>query len=372
VPRSRPQRSWPLVAGCVAALALGMAGCGADAATPPPVPPTPAPEELLVGVTANTLEGGLGPEQDQVRALGVRHLREELNWPAVEPERGRFQWEAFDEVVEAAAERDMVVLPVLLQTPGWLADEPTALPPAPEWGAFVGRVVRRYGSGGTFWRARPDLDATLAPAWFELWNEPYYPSFSAGGPDPERFVALQRAGVEAGRAANPEARFLLAADTEYGGRDGTARNWLADLYAADPKLNEVFDGVVSHPYGVGSPTHTDGSRRTQTLRVDDLLALLDRRGAGDRPVWITEIGWPTCPERPFCTSEAKQERYLEELFALTATRWKGRVSAVFVYHMRDFSAGDPETAAANFGLLRRDGSRKPAWGAVQRAARAAG
>ncbi len=348
-------------------MVLGFVGCG-DAQAPRRVPSQP---RAIVGLGANTLEGGFGREQDVVRQLGIRHLREELNWPRVEPRRGRLRWASFDRMLAEAARRHMTVLPSLQQTPGWLAGDPDRLPPPAAWARYVARVVGRYGPGGSFWRFHPELDPALAPRWFELWNEPYYEAFSADGPDPVRFAAMQRAAAKAGRAANPAARFLMPGETGYTARNGRERDWLADLYAADPKLNDVFDGVVAHPYGVGSPLHTDGSRRGQTLRLDDLLAELDARGAADRPVWVTEIGWSTCRLRPACAGEGDQAEYFREFFGLVETRWRGRVQAVFPYHLHDFADGDADDPQQHYGLLRRDGSRKRAWYVVRRGARAA-
>lgn len=341
-----------------------LSGCG-TAAVVPVVPPA---DGLVLGLGANTLEGGLGHEQDAVLELGVTHLREELGWPTVEPRRGQFDWAQFDAMMAAAARRSMTVLPTIDQTPPWLAKDPNTLPPPGEWARFVATVVSRYGPHGSFWRVHPELDDSLAPRWFELWNEPYYEFFSRGGPDPARFAAMQRAAVTAGRAADPEARFLMPGETTYTTRDGTTSDWIGDLFRADPRLEDVFDGVVSHPYGTGPPTHTDGDRRTQSLRLDDLLAELDRHGAHDRPVWVTEIGWPTCRVRPACTNEAGQANDLASFIHLADTRWRDRVAAVYVYHLHDFQPGDPDDPQQHFGLLRLDGTRKPSWFAIRRAA----
>jgi hypothetical protein len=356
LPGRRPAAAWVAVV-----LLLVLAGCGS------------APErdvvpraQLVLGMGANSLDGGRGHQQDLVLELGIRHLREELTWPKVEPQRGRFAWGDFDDMLASAARRHMTVLPTLLGTPSWLAKDPDAYPPPAAWAGFVAEAVARYGPGGTFWKAHPDLDAGLAPRWFELWNEPYFPFFSGGQPDPARFAAMQRAAVTAGRAANPAARFLMPADSVYTTPAGQTRDWLADSYAADPALGEVFDGIAAHPYGTGSPTRTDGSRRGQVLRLDDLLKTLDAHGDGRKPVWLTEIGWATCRVRPDCTTEQGQARDLGELFRLVTTRWRSRVAALFIYRFDDLDKADPDDALQNFGLLRLDGSHKPAWDVVRR------
>ena len=328
---------------------------------------------LVVGIGGNTLEGGLGREQDVVRRLGVRWLREELTWDEIERVRGRRSYAAYDRMMYAAARRGMRVLPVLLGTPRWLGSRRELPPPGP-WGAFVADVVERYGPGGAFWRAHPELDGKLAPVHFELWNEPWFDTFSTGGPDPAAFAAMQRAAVLAGRRANPRARYLLAAEMGYTARDGTKRNWLEDLYAADPLLNQSFDALAVHPYTFGrAPVSTEGPRASQFKRLDDALALLRARGAADRPLWLTEIGWSTCRGRPACVTERQQAAYFRQAFRLITKRYGGQVAAIFAYHLRDFGAPpDRRDFERNFGLLRGNGGTKPAWGVVRRAARDGG
>ena len=138
------------------------------------------------------------------------------------------------------------------------------------------------------------------------------------------------------------------------------------MYAAVPDLNNYFDAVAVHPYARRSPlTYTPGDDdRRQTRRLERVRDALVARGAGDKPLWITEVGWSTCRRAQDCVSESQQAAYFRDLFALQRVRWSGYVAAVFVYALQDFRSRDSQ---GSFGVLRQGGSRKPGWYAMRAA-----
>lgn len=336
-------------------------------------PPTASPP-LVVGVIANTLGAGssMAAVQDKVDSLGVRWIREELDWPAFEPQPGVFTWGAFDRLLESASAHRLRVLPLLLATPGWAGPKPLGLPSDPQaFGTFAARVAARYGPGGNFWRAHPELDAKLAPRWFELWNEPYTRAYSTGGVDPQRYAQMVVAAARDGRAANPRSRWLMAAELQYQPNSGPRLDWLSALYAADPNLNASFDGVAVHPYSFYAP-QAGPDAAALDFRFERLAAIereLVAHGAQDKPIWITELGWSTCDLRPDCTSDHDQAQRLADAFALVRSRYASFVRALFVYHLVDFPDDSSDAREGRYGLLNLDGSRKPAWSVVSAEAR---
>ena len=81
------------------------------------------------------------------------------------------------------------------------------------YAAYVAAVVGRYGPHGTFWTAYPAL-AGYAIGTFELWNEPYDDSGNNGDYDPGGYARMVKAAAIAGRQADPDAHFLLAAENQ--------------------------------------------------------------------------------------------------------------------------------------------------------------
>ena len=366
--RRRPALAHRLVAVVAVAAAFG-GGCGAAAKPIVLAPLPPGAPALTIGVVADTLDdfGSARPKEDQrVRSLGVRWIREELRWPSIEPTPGVYRWRRFDRLLTDSASRGLHVLPLLIGTPGWAGSSSLALPNDPQaFGAFAARAAARYGPGGTFWRAHRAL-AGYAPQWFELWNEPYTVQYSTGGVDPVRYAQMVRAALQQGRAANPRARWLMAADLDYNDAQGTAHDWLGTIAAFDPTLPADVDGVAVHPYAFVPPTdHGDDTQLR--YRFDRTVAIereLVRYGVANPKLWITELGWSTCSLRPDCTTERNQAQWLAEAAAaLRRAPLIGHVQALFVYHLHDLAnANDRE---AHYGLLRTNGTRKPAWNVVR-------
>jgi len=346
-----------------ALLATACGGASPDRDRGPALPPG-----LRVGVIANTLDwGGRQVEQQRrARDAGAGWLREEVRWNEVEPRRGDRRWQRTDEVVANAARNGLRVLPLLYGTPRWAGPAKSTIPrSANRFGAFTGRAVARYGPGGAFWRAHPDLDPRLAPVWFEIWNEPYYPQFANSAVDPGRYARLVRTAALAGRRANPRARFLMAGEIGYADPGGVGRPWLRALFAAVPDLGRYFDALAVHPYteeapGATPPTTRTGFRRINALR-DQVRTFTGQR----KPLWITEIGWSTCTLRPRCVTEAEQATRVNDLFRLVGAGGRRSVDAVFLYHLNDLG-GSERDPQQRFGLVATDGRRKPSWQALRR------
>jgi len=353
-----------------------LVGCAGEAGSVTVPPPPAGAPPLHAGLIVNALDAGGGRRNElrRTRALGVHWIREELRWGDVERSPGRYRWARFDALLVAATRERLHVLPLLLGTPWWAGSGWFSLPSdANRFGSFAAHAAARYGPGGTFWRAHPRLDASFAPRWFELWNEPYFQHFSQDGIDPVRYAAMVRAATVAGRAANRSTHWLMEADLTYLAPDGERRRWLEAMAAADPGLMQLVDGAAVHPYMFGAPDDQDVPLAFRFDRVQAIGDALARLGAADVPLWITELGWSTCATRPECGSESEQAQWLADAFTRVRSRpLSTRVRALFVYHLHDFPGRDTDDREAHYGLLRTNGSRKPAWGVVRREAQLAG
>jgi hypothetical protein len=288
--------------------------------------------------------GAEGPfELDRMRAMGVSWIREEFDSvPDAET----------DTLYRNAALRGLRILPLLQKS--------SALPTdVNEYANVVAAFARRFGPGGDFWAAHPELDALLASTHFEVYNEPYGDWY--GPVEPARFAALLRTVVPRARQANPRAKFLIPVDRT---PDGERHTWIDDLYRADPGLNQLFDGVAMHPYS-GNRAPDQPNDPWGFVRIDEAHRALQSRGAGDKEFWITEVGWSTCPGDPeWCVTEAQQAANMERLAELVRTRYTF-VDSVFYYHFIGFER-DPKDTEDFYGLVHADFSPKPAFHALRR------
>jgi polysaccharide biosynthesis protein PslG len=335
------------------------AGCTSSATAARPAEAHPS---LLLGISASIRleQGSQRCEQARLAAdTGVEAVREDISWAMVEPREGQYDWSNYDAVVRTATEAGLMVLPILDDSPAWAAPAEDCLPSDPAgYASFAAAAVARYGPGGEFWRENPGLPARPL-LWYELWNEPWDASCNR---EPAAYARLVVAAVSAARAVSPAVRFLIGGDTFYETLQGKRADWIAGMYAAEPDLGSYFDAFSVHPYGGDPAVYTPGGDTdNQPARLEQVHAELAAHGDGDKPLWVTEIGWSTCAGASGCVTEAEQARYLEEFLHDSLTTWRAYVRAVFVYDLRDIAPSPADDPQGWFGLLRPDLSRKPAW-----------
>jgi len=311
---------------------------------------------------------------------GVTRLREDLEWSFIEPKDDEWSWASSDLLFREAAERNLTILPILNAPPCWAApgssaDECSRSYPYSnsEYAEFTAQVVERYGPGGDFWQARPELDQHLAPVFFEIWNEPYVSYFVNGEVDPSRYADLYKAAVIAGRIANPNARYLIEATWKVDPQEtSTQVNWGQAMKNHEPALGSYIDGIAIHPYpGHYDPFREPGSGIDSGFKnTDRIYAYWKNELKINRPIWITEIGYSSCDDDadvcvPGDTQTQREERkaeWLADLFDLVNRGTYGYVHAVYLYNLKQTtSAEDPNDQDSDwYGILDEDG-QLPAW-----------
>ena len=290
-------------------------------------------------------------ELDEIASTGARWLRVDVPWPALQPRPSVWNWSPFDRIVSGARARGLKVLGLLSYAPSW---------------------ARRPSAGG-----RPPFDTTAFATYcrevtrhfvvqgvhhWEVWNEPNVESAWVGPPDPEAYTVALKAASTAIRSADRSATVLsggLSPATDAPDRSELAPStFLARMYAAGG--GPAVDGVAVHPYSFPAmPTDVATSSWNTFLRMSDIRRVMVAHGDRRKPVWLTEMGAPTGTAHDAIT-EVAQARYVTVSFAAWSSRpWAG---PMFWYSMRD-TGSDRSSVEQNFGLLRRDFSAKPAYGA---------
>ena len=284
--------------------------------------------------------------------------RANLYWPAVEQfEPGMRDWSRYDAVIGGAARSGIRVMATVYGSTDWAAASPEHPPDAAhrdDFGSFLEAAVRRYGRGGEFWAAHPELPALPVRAW-ELWNEPNNPTFWLARPTAAQYRRLLVVAARAVRRADPSAQVVLGGlfPTAYSSAGIAMPAYLAALYGSG--ADRYFDAVAVHPYGRDPEAAFEVVERAR--------AIMDTRGDSEKPIWITEIGWATSgSESTVTVSERAQAEYLRETVTTAAARRRQLgIAGLFWFSYRD---QEDDGWPARTGLLRADGSEKPSWRAL--------
>ena len=135
-----------------------------------------------------------------------------------------------------------------------------------------------------------------------------------------------------------------------------AITFLSDAFTDDPELGRWFDVLALHPYPhyppQAAPEADDGHEQPVGQMVARLRAELAYYGA-DKPVWVTEVGWPVYGT----VDEAAQARFTVRAAVEALAAGAERVCLYTLDDGPNPSAFPPEDA---FGLYRNDGTPKPA------------
>jgi hypothetical protein len=199
-------------------------------------------------------------------------------------------------------------------------------------------------------------------AW-QVWNEPNLPVYWPPRPDPAAYVRLLRASGRAIQRVDPEAEIVTAGMPQ--SRLGVPfRTFLSRMYRAGAAGS--FDTLAVHGFARDS---------RGVLNAVEAARRVEASHGADTPVWITELGWATGgPPSAFRVSERRQAVLIRRTLAELARRRRElRLRGVVYFNWRDSRpfAGGREFFGLHTGLLRIDGSAKPALAAYARDARAA-
>ena len=300
-------------------------------------------------------------------AAGVQSLRLLVYWELAEPTPGNYDWSYYDSIFTNIASAGLSTAAQFSSTPRWLSDNANRPPiyssaQIAAWQGFLTNFARRYGPRGTFWAEHASLPYRPVTSW-EIWNEANLTGFWGGPPSARDYLGLLRASGTAIRGVDPAARIVFSGLFPFPtpGEGVKALKFLNAFYAAGG-TNKMFDALSLHPYSVSPKDLIPTCRRFRNF--------LNRHGGRRIAIWITELGWGTgghIPNTFYRTTEPKQAAYLTRSFkALIEARRSLRLQRVFWVTWRDL--GGSNNTFFNMGLLRADGSAKPAYYAYRRLA----
>ena len=289
------------------------------------------------------------------QAAGVRIYRIDLRWSIIEPELGVFDFSRYDALIDEVIDAGFEVVGVLCYgNPNYAPED---APPGDEhyppsdpsaFARYVYETVSHFKDRIKLW---------------EVWNEPNAGyRFWKPGPDAAAYGELLKAAYVAAKEADADCK------VSYGGLfysdlfnmfnvPGAVR-FLEESFAAHPDLGLYFDAFSFHPYPypfvapeTELPWQENYVNSTRRLR-----AVLEKLGARDKELWVTEHGWPT-NYMTWGVEPIEQARYLVRGTVLLLSEGVDMVFW-FTYKDRDEWIWWQEAA---FGLLYEDGTYKPAF-----------
>ncbi|MCX7855688.1 MAG: beta-galactosidase, partial [Anaerolineae bacterium] len=298
---------------------------------------------------------------DLIADGGFRWVRQSFPWALIEPAPGQYDWALWDRIVDEAALRGLRLIAVLERPPDWAGSPPT---PA-NFARFAEAVAARYGDS---------ID------YYQVWHNPNLQDGWGDRPHPAQYAELLRQAALAIRAADPDARILLASlapTVERGPENLSEVRFLEELYTAGAA--PYFDIVTAQAYGF--ETGPEDRRVSEGVlnfsRAVLIREVMEAHGDGGKPLWVSHFGWNSLPpdweDVPSIWGTVDGETQAEyTVGALERARreWPW-VGAMCLSHFQpDLSLPAPGTGTPDarrhwgFALVGPDGTPRPAYDAV--------
>ncbi len=280
---------------------------------------------------------------------GVQAVRVHFNWDAINPTRDEFRFDEYDAIVRILRQHNLQVIGVLDYASWWASSAQDSN----DW-----RVRLFSGPNNDVDYARYTYETVKhfqneVQVW-QIWNEPNTQDFWKPKPDAARYVALLQEAYLAAKYANPNA-FVVFAGLRSNGVEGSddanlLGDFIAKAYAAGAR--GYFDALAIHPYIL-----PNGGINALREKIAAARAVMNQHGDQNIPLWLTEIGVPT--DVPWWSNApVLTEQDAASWLNLVYTKLWDLTPTIFWYEIQDRAADDPQ---AHFGLLRAEGSPKPAY-----------
>ena len=325
------------------------------------------------GAQLHALWGGVSVaeydrELDLLAEAGADSVRIDVGWSSLESDgKGKInEWYAgrVDTFMAHARARGMKVIVAFIDSPCWASSAPES--------AKAGCSGQWWDRGVQVWaptnpKDYADAAAYAAKRWradlaaLEIWNEPNDNAYFRSSDVVRDYAAIVKASYAPIKAVAPEVPVVAGAVAN------SDRGFLERLYAAGIAGN--YDGLSIHPYNEwrdpDDPWQPQFKAYSFLSGVKWVRELMVANGDADKGLWLTEFGFSTCGTGDkVCVSADQQAQYVKDSFRIAAG-WS-YVRAAIIYNLRNI--GDsPNSRLEQYGLVRRDWTKKPAYEALKQA-----
>jgi hypothetical protein len=292
------------------------------------------------GVNAHILGGEEHNQMPQnlemIHTAGIRWIRTDIKWNGIEPTQGAWRFDHIDRMMDQVDKQGLNILGILDYNVKWATPSYQHLN---EWLGYVEKTVTRYKNRIRYW---------------QVWNEPNYQWDKPDG-DGAEYASLLVATYNKIKEIDPDITVLYAA---LGGTDEIRLDFIEKSFQAG--ADKCFDKFTVHPY---RPLMTTMAQNVRYLDyLDSVRDLLNKYDAGDKGIWISEIGLPTQeePDKPELTEairETNQALFLQQTLLLSL---RFGIEKYFWYEFQS-SEINPLDREHYFGLVRRELEPKPAY-----------
>lgn len=300
---------------------------------------------------------------DLMREAGFNWVKQAFAWETIEGAgSGQYDWSIADRVVTHVNQKGLKLLARMSMDPDlaqfWAGHPPSN---ADAFAAYVGAVAARYNCSAT---------AIGCIQAFQIWNEPNLAREWGGNrPNPAEYASFLQKAYRAIKAVHPNAIVISAGMAPTGDDSDVAMpddKFYDQMYQAmGGNSDGYFDMLGVHGAGYAAPPELDpaeaaankekygGYRFFAFRHVEDIRAIMERYGDGDKRVVLLEFGWTFDSINPAYKwhgadagiTDMVQADYLKRAYQYAAANWQpwiGLMSLLTMPNLDWTNDGNPQ------------------------------
>ncbi len=327
------------------------------------------------GIEAFLVDQEIDPLVADIKDIGMRWVKQTINWRDFEPVKGEIDFATLDEIVEGLNNAGIRILMTITAAPAWARSSNVENGPPDQfsdYADFASALASRYAG---------KVQA------YEIWNEPNLRrewNSAVHSIGAASYYGLLQATYTAIKTGDPNALIISAGLAPTGFNDGVNaiddRLFLRNLYRLG--LSGVSDAIGAHPLGwanppdavccvapVGVETHFENPSFYFLNTLNDYRQIMVEANDGSTPIWVTKFGWGTSEDTAppsannvflTYTSLGEQAIYVPRGFERGAEL--GFVGPMFVDNLNGCALNNAEACAYSF--IGPDGQPRPVYEAV--------
>lgn len=274
-------------------------------------------------------------ELENIKSVGFKYVRVELNWPSIETTAGVYDWSNADKVIADIRSLGFHAVLLLNGNNTLYAQKAPSSPAAVQaFARFASNAVSRYDGNDIVW---------------EIWNEPDSKRFWPPKPDVNAFSVLADMTCKAVRKISPRAVLIGPALAQVpDASDGVTSDYL-NKFLKSP-ASKCLDAFSLHPYRHGDEVPEAAQVDYEVVRAAMLNA--DHKNRRLMPIVNSEWG--------YSTSQASEERQAEYIVRSYIINLMNGVPLSIWYEWKDSRGAEPDDPEGHFGIVTADGDEKPA------------
>lgn len=231
---------------------------------------------------------------------------------------------------------------------------------------YANGLAKRYGRHGTLWSGPLRKYRRYAAHSWQVWNEPNLPVWWQPRPNPKAYVRMVKTVGRAIKRADVHAQIVSAGIPD--SKQSKPRNYKRYLSAFLRAGGwRYVDAIGAHAYA----SKVSGVKRI----LRNYRRILNAHHGRRVHLLVSEVGWANRGHRNQMVVGARgQAARIHGLYRAAAKlRQRYRIDAIYYFDWRDYQApaGDPRATTWGYhtGLLRANGTEKPAYRAFRTAVR---